>query len=86
MFTVTKAITCFALCAWILWSRTYINNELKDVDISNAFLMLNECQDGLTDLVRRNKEQGKKVEPGIIPWSNRQYATLICLPDTVKLN
>lgn len=61
MLTLRKGITCALLCAWILWSRTYINNDLKEVGITNAFLTLNECHDGLTELVRRNKNLGKKL-------------------------
>jgi len=75
----------FCLCAWILWSRSYINGDLKSVEVNHAYGTQNECQDGITHLEKDNKKRGKKVEPGIIHWSERQYATLICLPDTVKL-
>ena len=46
----------------------------------------NECRARLSDVIADNKERGKKVEPGIIHWNERQYASLICLPDTVKVN
>ncbi len=86
MFTFTKAMTCFVLCAWIMWSKTYINDEQKDVTIVSAWLTIDECDRALSDLEDRYRRDGKKAQPGIVHYNSRQYSTLICLPDTVKLN
>ena len=81
-----KAMTCFVLCAWILWSQSYLDKQKATLEVINAVDTRDECRARLSDLIADNKERGKKVEPGIIHWNERQYASLICLPDTVKLN
>jgi hypothetical protein len=82
----TKAMSCYVLCAWVLWSQSYLDKQKATLEVINAYDTSNECRTGLADLIAGNKERGKKVEPGIIYWNERQYATLICLPDTVKPN
>ena len=82
----TKAMTCFVLCAWIMWSEYYVRNERQpNAAIISAFNTLYDCEGGLNRLIERRKKEGLEVGAGTVHYSKDRYSALICLPDTVKL-
>ena len=86
MTAVSKAIGCSILCAWIMWSESYVNSEKMGAEILAAFNTLTDCEAGLTRMVERQKQKGIEVGPGTIHYSKNRMSALLCLPDTMKLN